>query len=371
MKTEEYKLMIPGPVQPEEDVLDAMGQPVRAHYGPDFRDFYLETVDCLKQVFDTKSDVFIMVGSGSSAIDACIGSALSGGEKVLVGVNGHFGDRSLAIANSYGLRSIPVEKPWGEPLSADDFEAAFEEHPDASAGIVVHLETSTTVVNPIWDIAPVCHRHNAICIVDAVSSLGGIPFHMDKWGIDLCATSSQKCLGAPPGLAPLAVSQLGWEFIDRNPNKEHGWYLNLRVWRQYAHDWADWHPFPITMATNNVAALRTSVENLLAEGIENRFARFRLLAIRLRDGLRKIGFKPFTSDEAMAPIITAAYGPAGVPTSEIVSYMSRNHGIKIAGGLGLLKDKIIRIGHMSPRVTTEDIDAVLFGLGEFVKADKG
>lgn len=370
MDQKKYKLMIPGPVQPEDSVLKAMGQPVCAHYGPEFTDFYIETVESLKKVFDTKHEVFIMVGSGSSAIDACIGSTLSAGEKILVGVNGFFGERALAIAKSYGLTAIPVEKAWGEPLTGEDFQAAFREHPDASAVAVVHLETSTTVINPIWEIAPVCHQHNAVCIVDAVSSIGGIPFHMDEWEIDLCASSSQKCLGAPPGLAPLAVSPRGWEFIDRNPEKGHGWYLNLRIWRQYAQDWADWHPFPITMATNNVAALKASVDSLLREGLDARFQRYQLLALRLRKGLRSLGFTPYTPDDELAPVITAAFGPPGVPSGEIVSYMASHQGIKIAGGLGALKDKIIRIGHMSPRVTEKDIDDVLLGLGEFVKEHK-
>ena len=188
---------------------------------------------------------------------------------------------------------------------------------------------------------------------------------MDVWGIDLCASSSQKCLGAPPGLAPLSVSKRGWDFIDRNPHKGHGWYLNLSVWRRYAHDWADWHPFPITMATNNLAALRTSTESLLREGLKNRFERYQQLALHLRQGLRSLGMEPFTSDEVMAPVITAVFGPSTVPTGQIVDYLAQYHRIRIAGGLGQLKNKVFRIGHMSPAVTKEDIDHVLFALKEF------
>jgi len=201
--------------------------------------------------------------------------------------------------------------------------------------------------------------------VDAVSSLGGLPFKMDEWCIDLCASASQKCLGAPPGLAPLAVGQRGWEFIDRDERKNHGWYTDLRVWRQYATDWADWHPFPVTMATNNIMALRTSLEQLLQEGIPQRLERYHQLALRLRAGWRKIGFQPFTSDELMVPVLTAVYGLPGVPTTRIVDYMAEEHKIKISGGLGVLKDKIFRIGHMSPILQTDAIDQVVNALEKF------
>lgn len=359
------KLMIPGPIQPEQEVLQAMGQPVRAHYGPEFRDFYNQTTGYLKKVFDTSGDVFILVGSGSAAIDACLGSALSSGEKILVGINGFFGKRLDSIAQAYGLDVIPIEKSWGEPLDPHDFARALDEHPDARLVAVAHLETSTTITNPVAEIGRVTRPRGVALFVDAVSSLGGESFHMDEWGVDLCASSSQKCLGAPPGLAPAAVSARGWEFIDRNPHKGHGWYLNLRTWRQYATDWGDWHPFPVTMATNNIAALHASLESLLAEGIAARRARYERLALRLRRGLREIQMLPYTPDESLSPVITAAWGPKNVPTSRIVDYLSQHHGIKIAGGLGALKDKIIRIGHMSPTVSEDDIDQLLEALVDF------
>lgn len=365
MAEKTLKLMIPGPIQPADDVLEAMGQPVRAHYGPIFRDYYNQTADILKQVFQTNGSAFIMIGSGSSGIDACLGSTLSSGEKILVGINGFFGERLQSIAEGYGLKVVPVERPLGEPLQASDFAAALDAHPEARMIAVVHLETSTTIVNPIAEIGQVARGRGVNFFVDAVSSLGGMPFSMDEWDIDLCASSSQKCLGATPGLAPVAVGQRGWEAIDRNPNKGHGWYLNLRTWRQYSIDWADWHPYPVTLATNNIVALRTSLETLLAEGIQKRLERYTVLAMRLREGLRRIGMPPFTPDEQMAPVLTAAYGPKGVPTGEIVQFLADAHNIKISGGLGALKDQIFRIGHMSPVLTEADIDEVIEALSDF------
>jgi alanine-glyoxylate transaminase/serine-glyoxylate transaminase/serine-pyruvate transaminase len=306
-----------------------------------------------------------MVGSGSCAIDSCIGSVFKSGEKIIVGVNGFFGERLNAIAHHYELDTIIVAGEWGKTLSPQDFSKAIEENPDAVGVCVVHLETSTTIINPIKEIGQIVRNHGLCFIVDAVSSLGGLPFQMDEWNIDLCASASQKCLGAPPGIAPVAIGSRGWEFIDRNLSIGHGWYSDLRVWRKYANEWSDWHPFPITMATNNVLALKISLESLIKEGIENRLNRYKKLATRLRNGLRDINMPPFTPDEMMAPVITAAYGPIGVDTSKIVDFLAREHMIKIAGGLGELKNKIFRIGHMAPTVTDDDIDLVLDSLGKF------
>lgn len=360
-----YKLMIPGPVEVSPEVLAAMGSPVQPHYGADWTKFYNDTLAILKTIFGTSGDVFLMVGSGTCAIDACLGSGFSSGDKILVGLNGFFGDRLKSIAEGYGLEVIPVTAEWGHPLRAEDFESAYQAHPEAKGAAVVHLETSTTILNPIEKIGPVVRSHGGIFFVDAVSSLGGVSMKMEDWCIDLCASATQKCLGAPPGLAPVAVSQRGWEAIDQNPTKKHGWYGDLRVWRQYAVEWGDWHPTPVTMATNNVVALKTALEQLMAEGIPQRLERYRNLALRLRAGLTAIGMQPFTPPELMNPVLTAAYGPKGVSTGRIVTYLGEKYHIKISGGLGALKETIFRIGHMSPIMTEADIDLVLEGLRSF------
>ena len=149
MATDELKLMIPGPVELEADVLEAVGRPVQPHYGPEWTQLYNDTISMLGQIFQTKGDIFILVGSGSSAIDACIGSALATGEQIIVGINGFFGERIANIARCYGLEVIPVEAEYGQPLRTSGFEDALRRHPSAKGVAAVHLETSTTVVNPI------------------------------------------------------------------------------------------------------------------------------------------------------------------------------------------------------------------------------
>jgi len=360
-----YKLMIPGPVSVSPEVLRAISQPVVPHYGDNFVHFYHEIIGYLKQVFKTQQEMFLFVGSGTAGIDACVGSSLAPGEKIIVGSNGFFGDRLIWIAEGNGLNVVPVKAPLGKVLAPDDFKKAIHEHPDAKAILVVHLETSTTIINPVQEIAKIAQENHILMIVDAVSSVGGVPLKFDEWGLDLVATSINKCLGAPPGLSPIAVSQKAWKFIDSNPEKKHGWYSDLRTWRKYATEWADWHPTPVTMPVNNIAALHVALEQLFAEGIEIRYERYKNLAKRLRRKLAEIGMPPMTPDELFNPVLTAAYGPQGVQTSTIVKYLAQNHNIIISGGLGELKEKTFRIGHMSPIVTEDDIDQVVQALSQF------
>ncbi|HEY60488.1 MAG TPA: alanine--glyoxylate aminotransferase family protein [Anaerolineae bacterium] len=361
------KLMIPGPVEVHPDVLRALAEPVEPHYGDAWVEKYQRVLSLLAEVFNTKGDIFLMMGSGSCAIDAAIGSSLLTGEKIIVGNNGFFGDRLVSIARRNGLKVVEVAGEWGKKLDPQDFSKAFKKHPDAKGVAVVHSETSTTVINPVEEIGPIARKHDAVFIVDAVSALGGLPYDMGAWCIDICATASQKCLGAPPGLAPIAITKRAWEFINRVETNAHGWYTDLRVWRKYSIDWADWHPTPVTMATNIVNALLVALEQLMKEGIVNRMERYRRLALQLREGMRAAGMPPFTPDEELNPVLTAGYSPKGIPSSEVVKYLFEKYNIQISGGLGELKQKVFRIGHMSPIITEQDISLVCNALNAFGK----
>ena len=353
------KLMIPGPVEVSPEVLAALSWPVEAHYGPDWVEKYRKVITLLKQVFKTEHDVFLMAGSGSLAIDAAIGSGLKAGEKIIIGNNGFFGDRLVSIAEQNGFEIIQVTAENGKKIETRKILEALNDHPDAKAVAVVHGETSTTVLNPIDEIGLALKETGAIFIVDAVSTLGGVPYEVDKWGIDICASASQKCLGAVPGLAPISVSPKAWAMIDRFEDKTHGWFTNLQIWRKYATEWGDWHPTPITMSSPLVNALLASLTQLMEEGISQRMERYKALALQLREGLRELGMKPFTSDAEMNPVLTAAYTPNGIDSAEIIEFLKKEHGIHISSGLGDLKSKLVRIGHMSPVLTSDDIDRVL------------
>jgi len=362
------KLMIPGPVSVEDDVLFQMGQPVRPHYGAEWTADYNETRDLLKQVFKTEGDVHILSGSGSAAIDAAIGSLTTTGETAVVGTNGYFGDRLEEICAGYGLRVIPVSAPLGERLDPESFREAFDSNPRPALVTVAALETATAVVNPVQEIAALAREYEIPVVVDAVSGLGGVPLSMDEWGIDIVASASQKCLGAPPGLGPIAISSRAWEIMESKPDRAHGWYLNLETWRRFADEWGQWHPHPVTVATNNIYALRTGLKTLLEEGVDRRIERYTEMAISLRNGVRALGMEPLTPDDQLAPVLTAVFAPEGVKIGELLGYLREEHEIMISGGLGeTLRKRVFRVGHMGPTVTADDIDDVLGALQAFLE----
>jgi len=359
------RLFIPGPVEVQNEVLAAMAEPIIPHYGQSWVDRHQRVITTLKKVFNTSADVYVLAGSGTLAIDACLGSAFAPGDEVIIGNNGFFGDRLVEIARSNGIQVFEVKAPWGKVIEPDAIRLALSSHPGAKAVALVHCETSTTILNPIAEIGKLVRENDRMLMVDAVSALGGIPYDMDDWGIDLCASATQKCLGAPPGLAPVAISQRAWAAIDRNSRRDHGWYTDLRVWRRYAQEWGDWHPTPVTMPTSIFKALDVALDLLLKEGIEARLGRFRKYALQLREGLKKAGMPIYTADSDLNPVLTAAYPPIGHSSGEIVGYLLKQYGIQISGGLGELKHTIFRIGHMSPVITSSDIDMLINALCAF------
>ena len=297
--------MIPGPVEVDDFVLAEMGAPVAVHYGPEWTTLYKNTIARMKEVFRTSGDVFLLVSSGSGGLEAAISSLLAPGERVLVAVNGFFGERAATIAHCRGLQVVRVDAPWGAPIMPESVKASLEREKGVAGLIVVHHETSTGVLNPVQTIGSIVREYEVPFIVDAVSSLGGDELAMDDWGIDICVTASQKCLEAPPGLAPVAVSPRAWQIMDRKGDFPSGWYLNLRIWRQFAEEWGDWHPFPITMATNNVRALRAALDKLFTEGLRHRINRYRETAQFIRVGLREMNFSLFVDGEYASSTITS------------------------------------------------------------------
>ena len=368
------RLMIPGPVPLSPACAAELARPIEAHYGPAWAMVHDETVELLRGAFGTASgDVFLVVGSGSTGLDAAIGSVVDVDDAVVVGVNGMFGERLAAIARGHGARVIEVAAASGEPIDPTAVEQALQATPGASAVIVTHVETSTGVVNPIADLARAAHRQGALFLVDAVSTVGGMEVGMDRLGIDVCVTASQKSLGGPTGLAPVAVGASAWPAIERR-RAPRGWYLDLLTWRDFAVREASWHPTPVSMPTNAVRALRQGLIELHAEGLATREARLRALAARLRTGLVALGLPPLADDRWAAPGVTAARSRPGVESAEIVRAVERTHGIRIAGGPpGALAGSVFRVGHLAPGTSEADIDAVLDALAAFVAAaaDRG
>lgn len=357
MNTE--RLMIPGPVGITDEVRQAMGGPAVAHYGDRWVEIYQETVGLLRQVFQTRNDLYLLAGPGTAGLGAALGSLLRTGERVLIPFNGFFGERMATVARSYGLDVVPLTFPLGEPLDPDAIRKSLDQIPDIEVVAVVHHETSTGILNPVEEIASLTREWGKPLVVDAVASLGGVPLAVDDWGLDVVVTVANKCVGSSPGLAPISVSQQAWEMMASKPDRGHGWYLNLETWKDYADKWGDWHPFPTTLPTQNVMALRVSLKAILSKGLEAYYAEHAEAAARVRQGLQDMGFEFFVEGAYACPLITVVKAQPGFDVHDFMHYLQEEHGIKIGGGIGELSGEIFRVGHMGQATTPEYTDAFL------------
>jgi len=195
--------------------------------------------------------------------------------------------------------------------------------------------------------------------------LGGVPLPVDEWGIDVCGTVINKCLACPPGVAPISVSPRAWEQIERKGDRSHGWYLNLETWRWYAANWP-WHPTPVTLPTNNIVALLTSLRQIMEDGLDAHYAHFAQAAHRVREGLRHLGFEMFAADDHASPLITAVRSLPGMDVSDFQKYLQREHQILISGGLDDLFGKIFRVGHIGKAASPAYVEAFLAGVEAYL-----
>jgi len=365
--TKHLKLYTPGPGDVDEDVLASLATPVLRHYGPEWMEIYNETQGLLKQVFKTKNEIFFVPGPASSLMDMAIGSLLATGEKIIVGENGFFGERLAQIAKGYGLETITLSAPLGKPLDPADLRVLLREHPDTRVVALVHHETGTTVMNPLRELALHAREAGKVVVVDAVSSLGGVDVRTDEWGIDICVTTPNKCLEALPGIGFISVSPRAWALMDGHGQTNHGWYLNLKTWRQYAKEWSSWHPTPVTLPTNIILALRTSLLKIVGMGLEAHFEKYRFASQAVRKGLRGLGFDMFVADEYASPIVTGVSRRPEFELEEMSQWLVEQRGMAIGGGLGELSGKMFRVGHLGKAATREYLVDFLFAMEEFLR----
>ncbi|MFN4217690.1 MAG: pyridoxal-phosphate-dependent aminotransferase family protein [Candidatus Bipolaricaulia bacterium] len=363
-----YRLRIPGPIDLEPEVLSFMSAPLIAHYGRDWVELYNETVTLLKQVWQTKeASVFLMPGPGSVGMEAAIASLSGDTHKLLVLTNGFFGDRWVTIARAYSSRVLVLEGEWGRAFDTDAVEQTLKRDRDIRVVIMVHGETSTGVLNPVKELGAICDKYGAVLVCDMVATLGGTEIAFDDWRIGIGVSATQKGLECPPGLVPVAVSPHAWALIERS--KGPGWFVNLRTWQQFAREWADWHPHPVTMPTGLTQALRFSLKNILDEGLSHRWARHWEIATLVRSALKNLGFELFVSDDREAMnTVTAAKGHPQLPAVALMRALKEKHQILIGGGLERLAGQIFRIGHMGPTATRDAMVPTLLAIEDVLRS---
>jgi aspartate aminotransferase-like enzyme len=322
----------------------------------------------MQQIFLTRNDLFLIVGPGTAAIDAALTSALPDGAPVLVLTNGFFGGRFVEMCQMNRAETEVMEFEPGQPIDAGRVEERLAQGPPVAAVVWVHHETSMGVLNPVEPIAAAARKQGAISIVDAVASIGGTEMPVDDWGVDLCVTVGNKCLATPPGISAISVSDAAWEAIDRN-DSTRGWYLDLRTWRKYRQDWPAWHPYPTTVPTNVLYALRAGLEQVVTEGLDRRIARTAEAANAVRKGLRQIGFEMFVDDAWASPTTTSVKAHPAMPADELLGYLNKVHNIHLSGGIGPMHGKIFRVGHMGQAIEREEVELLLHAIEEGLRRE--
>lgn len=345
-------LMIPGPGQLHDSDLEALGGQVIAHYGEVWTQLHQETLECLGKILGSAQLPYLIPGSGSTCLEAAALNLFEPGQKVLVADSGFFGVRLIEVATALGLevKTIPVEA--GAPIDPSVIADAAQ----GCAGVMtVHVDTSTGVRHPIDEIAVAAHQAGAAYLVDGIASAGGETVDVDGMGLDAFVTSTQKGLEAPPGLGVIALSAAGQKRIAARSTPVRSWYLDLGTWDKYRAEWGSWHPHPVTMPTNLVIALASSIKRILSVGNVEWIAQRAELARYCRESLADIGLKPVPQPGVEANLVVAAW--ADEPAKILSHVLSK--GIMISGGLGPTHDKAIRIGLMGRNGTREMIDRLI------------
>lgn len=333
-------LMIPGPTPVPPKVVAAMSTPMFGHRTQDFQNLHQEIVAKLQKVFQTKNEIFVLTSSGTGGMESAVANTVSPGDKVLTLVGGKFGERWSELTRAYGAEVIEINFEWGTCVDPQAVKEKLEEHPDIKVVFATQNETSTGVVNDIESIGKIVAQTPALLVVDGVSGVGGIEIKVDEWHVDILTTGSQKSLMLPPGLAIQSISQKAWEKIE--DNKSPRYYFDLLKARK---SYAKWNT-AYTPAVSLFVGLNAALDMMLEEGLDNVYARHKLLRDATRAAIRALGLKLMAEDYYASPVVTSVYAPDGIGADDIRKVLTNEYGITFAGGQAQLKNKIFRIAHM-------------------------
>lgn len=336
-------LGVPGPTPIPARVNNTINTPLIYHRGKYFGEVIESIIKNGQKIFKTSGDIIIFSATGRGVMEACVVNSLSPGEKVLVLINGKFGEIFRDIARAFGANVDCLDFEWGESVDITKFEKYLRDNPKISTVFVIHCETSTGVINNIKEIAHITNKYEKFLIVDAVSSAGGIEINVDGWGIDLVCTASQKSLMTPPGLGIIVINPKAWPKIDSSRNPKYYWNLKLYKEAQKRNP----KQTPFTSPISLMLGLKEAFNMIVEEGVENTIARHRKVASCFRKEIKESGFTLFPKNEYdCADTITAINTPKDFTSEEIIERLLKEYNLRIADGLGKLNGKILRVGHM-------------------------
>jgi len=351
---EEILLLGPGPSNTSQRVLNALAESTVGHLDPLFLDLADDLQKKLARLMKADGGMTMFVsGTGSAGMEAAVLNTVEPGDRVFVCVNGVFGGRMAEVSRRAGAEVETVEFPWGEPIDPQKVKEALAGKSFKLVG-AVHAETSTGAVSPVHEIAPLAREAGALFLVDCVTSLGGMPFERDEWGIDVAYSGTQKCLSCPPGLAPLTFSERALEVIRNRETPCRSWYLDLALLLQYytGQKRVYHHTAPINM----IYGLNAAVDAIFDEGLEKVHARHRAAHEALVERLGALGLEMFVTEGSRLPMLNAVTVPEGVDEAEVRMRLRKEFKIEIGAGLGPMAGKIWRIGLMGTNARAEVVD---------------
>ncbi len=361
-------LLGPGPSNVHPRVLQAMAAPVVGHLDPYFQTVMDDTMLLLRDLFRTGNPLtFPISGTGSAGMEAAFCNFLEPGDVAIIGNSGLFGERMVDNAQRLGADVISLNTEWGRIVEPETVEAALKSRKKVKLVALVHAETSTGALQPLAEISKLAKQHDALFLVDTVTSLAGHEVAVDDWGIDICYSGTQKCISVPPGLAPLTANGKALAALKGRKAKGPSWYFDLSLLSDY---WATGRLYHHTAPINMVYSLHEALNIIFEEGLEARIKRHARMGRALHAGITAMGLALHAQQGHRLNVLTSVRIPAEVNDVRVRQALLNEFNVEIGGGLGQLKGKIWRIGLMGHSCTESNVLLVLHAL-EKVLAREG
>jgi aspartate aminotransferase-like enzyme len=348
----EIQLRIPGPTPCPPEVLKAVGQQMINHRGAEFDKLINDLTPKLKQVYQTKNDVFVMTGSGTGAIEAAIVNVLSPGDRVLSCGNGVFADRFAEMAETFGASVNRLKFEWGKTVDPDEVRKALQADPAVKAVLVTHNETSTGVTCDLKAVAAVAKEFDKLVLVDGISSVSMLDVRTDEWGLDVVLSGSQKGWMVPPGLCLVSVSEKAWQAHAKSKMPKYYWdFAKAKKYLEIGQT-------PWTPAVSIFFGLAVSVDMIMKEGVQNVFARHVKIGEKIRKGVKGLGFTIFADEKYASNTVTSVNVPEGLDEVKMRKILRDKYKLVLSGGQSKLSGKMFRIGHMG-YIAEKDADIII------------
>lgn len=357
----------PGPSSANPRVLRAMSLPIIGYLDPAFFELLDELTGMLGEIFKTKQRAFAVAGAGSAGMEAGLVSLASPGDTVIICSYGYFCERQIIMAERLGFNVVPLRTEWGKSMDPQMLAEALKEHPETQLVLGIHAETSTGTIQPIAEFARLSHEAGALFMTDVVTSLAGCELKFDEWELDFAYSGSQKCLAAPPGISPVAISDRALEYIRNRPKPPTSWYLDLSLIADY---WGPDHIAHHTAPVSMIYGLREAVGMALNETLEVRWQRHEANASALRAGLTALGLELPISKEERLDQLTVVKLPKGIDDVKLRTQLLEEYSIEVGRGLGKFAGEVIRIGLMGESCVPANVFALLSAL-EKILPDHG